>query len=193
MSDPLESHADTSGGFYQTALDTLMDGLQISSTTKLDAVHYNNTFLKHFSKVDEEKFFSFCSTIKRPNNKSDACSVTKVKDNKQINCQNSMNDNQVTTTTATPTLNIIDTPKRTIACSRKQKLFANNDATEEAEDAKEECGSYFKFKTRFTKTKKELSPQSLLLKKAIVRYECQQRRQERTALSKKPIRASLRI
>ena len=183
-----KSHSDTNGGFYETALDTLMDSLQISSTTNLDSVHYNNTFLKHFSKVDEKKFFSFCSTIKRPKNKTDVCSDTKVKDNKQITCQNNMNDIQMTTT-GTPALNIIDTPKRTIAYSRKQKLFANNDATE----GDEEDGSDLKFKTRFTKNKKELSPQSLLLKKAIVRYECQQYRQERIALSKKPIRASLRI
>ncbi|KNC28509.1 hypothetical protein FF38_05732 [Lucilia cuprina] len=170
-----EAQLDTSG-FYYTALDTLMDSLHISSTPNLEPARCsNNSFRRHFSTVDEEKFFSFCSTIKQ-HPKSD--NVVKEKRSNT----NSKDDNKQNNATTTPTRNARDTPKRSLTTTRKQKLFANTETTEE-----------FKPKSRTSRNDKDLSPQTLLLKKAITRFECLQRRQERIALSKKPIRTSLRV
>lgn len=172
-----ETQLDTSG-FYHTALDTLMDSLHISSTPNLEPTRCNNSFRRHFSEVDEDKFFSFCSTIKQYP-KSDQV----IRDKDKRRSTNDNNDNQQSNNSnKTPTQNTRDTPKRAVTTTRKQKLFET-----------EEKAIDFKPKTRSSINDKELSPQSLQLKKAITRFECLQRRQERIAQSKKPMRTSLRV
>ncbi|XP_046808568.1 uncharacterized protein LOC124420294 [Lucilia cuprina] len=141
--------------------------------TLMDSLHISST--PNLEPARCKKFFSFCSTIKQ-HPKSD--NVVKEKRSNT----NSKDDNKQNNATTTPTRNARDTPKRSLTTTRKQKLFANTETTEE-----------FKPKSRTSRNDKDLSPQTLLLKKAITRFECLQRRQERIALSKKPIRTSLRV
>lgn len=165
-----EAHLETSG-IYHTALDTLMESLHISSTPNLESSRCNNSFRRHFSSTDENNFFSFCSTIKQH------CKSDNVTRNKRLQDKQQLNEiNQ------TPAQNTRETPKRLVPTTRKQKLFESTEAAEE-----------FKPNSRSCLHARELSPQSLLLKKAITRFECLQRRQERIALSKKPVRTSLRV
>lgn len=157
-------HLEASG-FYHTALDSLMDSLFISSTPNLEIrghCHSRTKKTQNLLSPEEDQFFSICNTSKQ-------CSYTR------------KNPESNETTSSQPEKEV--TPKRTIAGTRKQKLFDEPHSEEYKPRTRTSSGS----------CKRDLSPQTQLLKKAMTRMECLQRRQERIELSKKPIRTSLRV
>lgn len=157
-------HLEASG-FYHTALDSLMDSLFISSTPYFEPQRHCHSRIKKTQTLDDDQlFFSSCSSTKQSPSTPKKGDVTKIDPSAEAGKEL--------------------TPKRTVLSARKQKLFV------EPEDPTEE----FRPRTRTTASSgRELSPETKLLRKAVIRMECLQRRQARIELSKKPMRTSLRV
>ncbi|XP_075164131.1 uncharacterized protein LOC142236744 [Haematobia irritans] len=185
-------------GFYQTALDSLMDNLFISSTPNLESnPEYSRKKKCHDDLTpDQDEFFSLCNSLPKSNDvnlesnpeysRKKKChdDLTPDQDEFFSLCNSLPKSNDVKKAIATEiegSVSLEGTPKRALAGSRRQKLFVENEANE------------FKPRRRTSNLKEDLSPQTRLLKKAILRMESLQRRQDRMALNKKPVRTSLRI
>lgn len=159
-----ESQTNTSG-HYHTALNSLMDSLFLCSTPNLEPQRHTSRFRKtqSFPCSTEEEFFSV-------GNSRSLGSVEEIRHPRSEAVEPAIQS----------TYSEVGTPRRVITGARKQRLFPEPEA------------EVFQPRTRISNTK-ELTPQSQLLKKAIMRMECLQRREARIALSKKPARTSLRV
>lgn len=244
---------ENSTDFYHTALDSLMDNLYINSTPNLEPSRCSalykraapqqqqqhrqaNLLLSSPSEAAEDKYFSFCSTIKRQSTQISAIVSLEAATAKEelLNA----GESHGTTTAVAVELNVKETPKRMLSITRKQKLFVaktvdnieqqqqeqqqSNECHKKLQDDPEEFKPHFRSllaaATPLTSTynylengaaassaasavalsaqlrpRRELSPQSRILKKAIIRLECMERRQEKMAQNKKPMRTSLRV